>query len=362
MTWIGLLAWMAHAQDVPVPEGEIRRPRRTIDTEEYRSLQQLSEAFERQVGSRDTELEKLRRQLEAKAREEGLIPGPAAAAATATTATTAPTPKPAPVTPPAPASPPKVTAPPKPPGRSVRVGDRIEAGSGQASDQGSLGGVLLFDVPEPAPARETAVPAGSYVQGTVLTGVEANARDEIPMLVQLDHAVVGPNQHHIDLRGCMVLVKVRGNLSTDRVEGQAARLSCVRNDGEIVDAEIRGYLAGEDNTFGVTGQLITRQGRVLAAGAVASLAEAAGTAVATAQQTTQVLTNPLGQAGQATNVTGNQAAFVAGSSGAEAASQIADWYLGYADQLVPAIAVGSGREVWIVLLQTVEVPPLSEER
>ena len=218
----------------------------------------------------------------------------------------------------------------------------------------------MFAVPNVAVAEETVVPAGSYMKVRILTGVEANARDDIPMLVQADHALVGPNKRRIDLRGCMVVLQVKGDLSTDRVVGKAMKLSCVRDDGEHVSRELNGYLAGEDSTFGVTGQLITRQGRVIAAASVASLAEAAGTAVATAQQSTQVLSSPLGgTAGQVTNVDGSTLAYVAGTSGSAAAGLIANWYLKYADQLLPAIAVGSGRDVWVVLLDSVQVPPLA---
>jgi conjugal transfer pilus assembly protein TraB len=219
---------------------------------------------------------------------------------------------------------------------------------------------MVFDVGTASSGgTATVVPAGSYVKVRILTGVEANPRDEIPMLVQADHALVGPNKRRIDLRGCMVLLQVKGELSTDRVVGQAVRLSCVREDGESVTRDINGYLAGEDSTFGVTGQLITRQGRVVAAAAVAGFAEAAGDAVARAQETRQLVQSPLStNATEVRNVDGNQTAYVLGTSAAGSAEIIANWYLKYADQLLPAIAVGSGRDVWVVLLETVDVPPL----
>lgn len=366
------IAW-ALAQDVPVPEGPVApEPRRTFDAREYEVLVDVSAVFNERLSEQDEELQALRQQLEARAIAQGLVaPGEIE-------------PQPAPGTtlpfqqhvrqlaqqPPTPSVPPRgeMPRPPRPGGSTPRtsaprptVGDAVRPTLARAPT--SLGQPLIFDVPAPtsksATVHTTVVPAGSYVKVRILTGVEANASDEIPMLVQADHALVGPNQRRIDLTGCMVLLQVRGELSTDRVVGQAKQLSCVRDDGEHVSRAINGYLAGEDSTFGVTGQLISRQGRVLAAASVASLAEAAGAAVALAQETRQIVTNPLGGASQEiSNVDGSDVAYVAGSSGSAAASLIANWYLEYADQLVPAIAVGSGRDVWVVLLETVEIPPL----
>jgi len=208
--------------------------------------------------------------------------------------------------------------------------------------------------------KETAVPLGSYVKARVLTGVEANTMDAYPVLLQLDYAFVGPNHTRIDLSHCFVIAKAKANLSTERVMGETTQISCVRDNNEVVTRAAKGYLAGEDSTFGLTGQLISHQGRVLVAAVLASLAKSVGEAVASAQTTTDVVAGN-GAVAQGTNVTGSKLAFIAGKSVTEPASMIAQWYLEYAKQLVPSIAVGSGRDVWIVLLDTVQVPPISAD-
>jgi conjugal transfer pilus assembly protein TraB len=188
-----------------------------------------------------------------------------------------------------------------------------------------------------------------------MTGVEADDRTLIPMMLQADYAALGPNGHRVDLTGCMLIAQVKGQLSTDRVVGKAVRLSCVRDNSQIIDVEVDGYLAGEDSTLGVVGQLISRQGRVLAAATIANLAKGAGEAIAAANTTSSLVASPLtGATGEVQNVTGNSTAYVAGSSVAGAAEDVADWYLSYAEKLTPAIAVGSGRDVWIVMLKSVE--------
>jgi conjugal transfer pilus assembly protein TraB len=371
MWWLTVVAFATDA--VPVPDGKVAsEPRRTFDSKEYEALEQFRSLYDERTKKQQAEIEALRQQLEQRALAQGLVTEQQLAAAAASGGT------PGVPSPGGPASGPAGTAPsatlqggptpvqaptPGPGGKPGSSGGTSRGSAGSAPPTppaNSLGQALVFSVPEmSANATETVVPAGSYVKVRILTGVEATARDDLPMLVQADHALIGPNKRHIDLRGCFILLQVKGELSTDRVVGQAVTLSCVREDGEHVHRDLNGYLAGEDSTFGVTGQLISRQGRVMAAATVASLAQAAGEAVATAQEATQIVSNPMGAATEATNVEGNPGAYVAGSAAASGAGMIANWYLKYADQLLPAIAVGSGRDVWVVLLQTVSVPPLA---
>jgi hypothetical protein len=232
------------------------------------------------------------------------------------------------------------------------------ASSALGTERAGMPMVFTVSASDPASGRETVVPMGSYVKARILTGVEANSHEAFPMLLQLDYAFVGPNKHAIDMSNCFVIVKAKANLSTERVLGETQQISCVRNNNEAVTRSAKGYLAGEDSTFGLTGELISNQGRVLLAAVIASLAKGAGEAVAAAQTSTQIATGGVGGTAQATNITGDKAAYVAGRALSDPASMIASWYLDYAKQLVPAIGIGSGRDVWVVLLETVKVPPL----
>lgn len=360
MLWlVGALAW---GQPVPVPEGDVKPARKLFDASEYESLGELSKTYEELLGSaeadRDEKVAELRARLEALQADAGKTPGETDEGELSN-----------PFAPPPSVTPVRMTEPPAErllprrtsDVRTVAVGDAVRPRPAELT-QGSLTGTLSFEVPEPAPRPRTVLPAGSFVMGTVLTGVEAGPGVDIPMLVQFDYQTKGPNQRTIDLRGCFAILRVRGELATDRVVGKAVTLSCVRDNGEVIDTPIDGFLVGSDSTFGVVGKLIDRQGRVLAASAVSALVEGVSGAIARAQETTQIAQNPLGTQGQvATNVTGNQAAYAVGSGMAGAAQRITDWYVQYADQLVPAIAVGAGNEVWIVTLSSVEIPPLVVE-
>lgn len=223
--------------------------------------------------------------------------------------------------------------------------------------------VLTFDTSmnESDPSTQTMIPAGSYVKARILTGVEASPSGEPPpMLLQADYAFEGPNKRQIDMSGCFVIAMVKGNLSTERVTGQAVRLSCIRNNGEAIKREISGYLVGEDSTFGLTGQLISRQGQVFTAAVIANLAKGVGEAVSLANSKTTIAATT-GAIEKATSVDSkDRAAFVGGKSVAGAAEMIAQWYLNQAQSLTPSIAVGSGRDIWVVMLDSVLIPPLEE--
>ncbi|HYX31595.1 MAG TPA: TraB/VirB10 family protein [Oligoflexus sp.] len=204
----------------------------------------------------------------------------------------------------------------------------------------------------------TVIPLGSYVKAKVMTGVEANMLEPYPILLQLDHAFVGPNKTRIDLSHCFMIAKARANLSTERVLGETQEISCVRDNGEAVKRKATGYLAGEDSTFGLAGELISRQGQVLGAAVIASLAKGAGEAVALANTSKEVVSGGFGAVATSEAIK-NKQEFILGRAASEAGGMIAQWYLDYARQLVPSIAIGSGRDVWIVMLDSVPIPALT---
>lgn len=250
----------------------------------------------------------------------------------------------------------------KRPAKKAAVQPAAMRGETSGGDQPLVFAVSAAALDEAVAGRETAVPLGSYVKARILTGVEANTLEAYPVLLQLDYAFVGPNRTRIDLSHCFMVAKAKANLSTERVLGETQDLSCVRQNNEVVTRKARGYVAGEDSTFGVAGDLISRQGQVLLAAVVASLARSAGEAVSQAQTTTSIVTGGVGGVASAQNVTGDKLAYYGGRAVTEPAAMIANWYLEYAKQLVPSIAVGSGRDVWIVLLDTVRVPELSADQ
>lgn len=219
-------------------------------------------------------------------------------------------------------------------------------------------GVLSFVVTENAVEKKTVLPLGSTAHGILVTGVESNAIEPYPVLISLDSVFVGPNKKRIDLKDCFIVAKAKANLSVERILGESSEISCVREDGHHIRRPAPGYLSGSDSTFGVQGKLISNQKQVFLTAVLASLAKGAGEAVAMAQKTTTVVQGPAG-AVSGTNVTGSTAMLAAGQATTDASAMIAEWYLSFAKQLIPSIAVGASEPVWITLLDTVEIPSLN---
>lgn len=205
---------------------------------------------------------------------------------------------------------------------------------------------------------QTTLPMGASVKVTVLSGVES-ANEPLPMLVQLDSTFVGPNHTRIDLRHCMMMAKARGNLSNERVYAETTEISCVRDNGEYVKRPARGYLVGEDSTFGAIGPIISKKGQAIAAAAGLSAIKGIGEAVGLTESSSQTFSTG-SVVEKSAAVTGNKAAFIVGKAGMEAATLLTQEAIEQARQFQSAVAVGSGRSLWVVMLDSVDIPALSQ--
>lgn len=208
----------------------------------------------------------------------------------------------------------------------------------------------------PAPANQKKVitlPAGSFVKAKLMTGVEAPPGKTYPVLIQLDYVYKLPNEHELDLSGCFMIAKATGNLNLERVEVQVTKLSCVSMKGEMFERPINGFIADQkDNSFALRGRVSSKQDRKAFAAFMASVVDGVGKALKEAQQTHD--TTALG--GSQSVLTGSTSKYLVGGGASQAASQVAQWYLNQADQLLPTINVGSGRDVWIVMQDAVDLP------
>ena len=228
-------------------------------------------------------------------------------------------------------------------------------GVSRSRNLGNGTSIISFPVKEVAVDRSEGIvlPSGSYVKAKLMTGIEAPEGKTYPVLLQLDYAYVVPNKHRVDLSGCFMIAKSQGDLSTERVQMQATKLSCVSKEGKMFEREVNGFIADDkDNSFAVMGTVNSKQDRVAAMAFLSSIVEGVGKAIQQAQTTQQ--TTPLG--GSQSVMTGNGAEYLAAGGAASAASQVTQWYLKQAQNLLPTINVGSGQDVWIIMQDTVKLP------
>ena len=141
------------------------------------------------------------------------------------------------------------------------------------------------------------VPATTHVRGVLLEGADANASvngqsDTVGVLVRLLDNGTLPNGKHSHLKGCNVLARVYGDISSERAEARLNRISCTKPDGTILDKKVQGYLsfAGKE---GVKGTPIMRNGKMVFAAGLAGLLSSATSAAQQATQTQSVILPPL---------------------------------------------------------------------
>jgi conjugal transfer pilus assembly protein TraB len=197
------------------------------------------------------------------------------------------------------------------------------------------------------------LPSGSYVKAKILTGVDVPEGKTYPVLMVLDYSYIAPNDHKIDLSGCFMIAKAEGDLSTERVQMQATKMSCVSKKGKMFEREVNGFVADDkDGSFAMKGQVNSKQGRVAAMAFMAGVVDGVGKAVQAAQTTQS--TNALG--GSSSVLTGDSSKYMLAGGASNAAGMVAQWYLQQAQNLAPTVAVGSGRDVWIVMKDKVNLP------
>jgi conjugal transfer pilus assembly protein TraB len=265
---------------------------------------------------------------------------------------------------PAPAPTPRVAAVPKPPPTVAKptpqpsetardsehgVKVRILRSEKAASFPGPPPSVLRADTPY--------LPAGSFAEGRVITGVMATSRagGALPMLFAVTKAFDAPFQLQgtgrnpvataLPMHGCFLLGKAQADLGASRVLIQLEVLSCVFPDQATFERPLKGYAVGIDGTLGLVGRVETHDTAILAKTFLTSLLAGASEAFALAKRT--VIVTPLGGT---TSTQNGQVGETAGFSAlATAAAQLSHFYLQQASQLLPTLWVESGTPARLVL-------------
>ncbi|MCK5530133.1 MAG: pilus assembly protein [Halopseudomonas aestusnigri] len=199
------------------------------------------------------------------------------------------------------------------------------------------------------------LPSGSILSGVLMTGMDAPTgnqaqRDPFPTLLRIKGEAILPNRFRADFRECFLIAAGWGDLSSERAYMRAERISCVRNDGTILESTLDAYATGEDGKAGVRGRLVSKQGQVIARSLMAGFMEGAAGAFDVRQVPSINITrgNEDGTAGspvyeQAFNSNVLQGAGARGVG--TAMERIADYYLAMAENIFPIIEIDAMREV-----------------
>lgn len=200
------------------------------------------------------------------------------------------------------------------------------------------------------------IPTGSFVRAVILSGLDApvggKAQGEPhPVLMRIVDKTVLPNFWKADIRDCFVIGSGYGDLAAERAYIRLETLSCVKNNGEIVEEKIRGYVSGEDGKVGLIGRVVTKQGQLLGRALLAGFVEGVARAFNYSQMSVTIT-----PAGSLQTVEPDQALqFGAASGFAEAARRLSDFYMKMVDMVMPVIEINAGRVVDLVFLSSVRI-------
>lgn len=223
-------------------------------------------------------------------------------------------------------------------------------------------------IAEPKKEKKEFLPTGSITKITLLSGFDAPTMsaaktNPLPILMKITDLSILPNRYKYDMRECFAVGEGYGDLSSERAYIRTNTLSCVTQSGEHIDMDFKAMVSGEDGKVGLRGEVVTKQGALLAKSLIAGFLTGIGEAFNKSQQYTIA-----GGTGTTTGVSDMGAAeslkygMFGGAS--KAAEKLADFYLKMADQTAPVIEISAGRKVELITtaLTTFEIVENKNEK
>lgn len=201
------------------------------------------------------------------------------------------------------------------------------------------------------------LPSGSIITGVFLTGMDAPTgqgarRDLVPTLIRIQKEAILPNRFTSDVRECFMLASGYGELSSERAYIRAESISCVREDGGVIEATLEAYAVGEDAKAGVRGRVVSRQGSFIAKTVAAGFLS--GVSKAFDVQVVPVIST--NTSSNTVNQSSSQWLQSAAANGASSAlEKVADFYLQLADEMFPVIEINALRQVDLVIQRGVKL-------
>lgn len=203
------------------------------------------------------------------------------------------------------------------------------------------------------------IPAGTFAEGALLTGVDAGASEQTranpqPVLIRLQTDGTTAGDGSYSLQTCFLIGQAYGDLSSERAYVTIAKLSCVDpRHSRILEAPLTAYVVDSDGTIGLRGKLIERNGQLIAKSILTGVFSGLGQVAAQVNQANaqQVVANGLTGVTQqsSVNIDAGALAAAAGFQGvANASNNLSQFFLKQAESIFPVIFVPAGRKVTVV--------------
>lgn len=199
---------------------------------------------------------------------------------------------------------------------------------------------------------DTVIPAGAFAKAVLLSGVDAPtalsaSSNTMPILIRITDPGTLPRKFQSDLEDCHVIASSYGDLSSERVYGRLDKLTCTeRTTGEIIETDVKGFIAGEDGKAGLRGKVVAKEAGYLANSLVGGVI---GGFSSTMAPTTNVPLISSGTIQGPSASTKFQQGFGNGMS--SSMDRLSKYYIDRAESLQPVIEISAGRIIDIVFLE-----------
>jgi len=218
------------------------------------------------------------------------------------------------------------------------------------------------------PEQTTYLPSGSFMKAVLLSGMDAptsggSPAEPYPVLMGITDLSILPNRFRMNLKECFVIGAGYGNISDERAYIRTETLSCVRNDGGVIDVPLKGHVVGEDGKLGMRGRLVSKQGQQIAMSIFAGTLAGLGNALRPQQALAVQLAPPtISPPGVVRPDFGSVLEGAATGGVGRALDRVAEHYLKMAEKLFPIIEIDAGRYVEIIALKGQELKIIERKR
>lgn len=207
---------------------------------------------------------------------------------------------------------------------------------------------------------DTTIPAGSFAQGILLSGVDASTSTSAsanpePVLIELTDSGDLSRFFSSTVHGCRLTASSYGVLSKERVMIRLEKLSCIEVEtGEVMSTDVDGYVSGEDGKLGLRGTVVDRAGDHVRAAMMGGFLSSFGNFLASSANPV-TFSSQTGLA-QISSMTGSDLMKSGLSKGTSSAlDKYTEFYIKRAEQLEPVIQVEAGRVIQVVFNKSVGI-------
>jgi conjugal transfer pilus assembly protein TraB len=197
------------------------------------------------------------------------------------------------------------------------------------------------------------LPAGSYVPAKVISGVDASvglssASDPRPVLFRITGKAISALHKNkklkTNLKGCIVTGAASGDLSSEKVFVRLLKMTCSKDKDTVIETEVKGY-ATAIGKAGIRGQVVSREGNLLAKSFFAGVIGGMGNMSSQALEPTLEINS-----GIATEQVSSRDILKQGLSDgvSKSSDRLSEYLIDRAEQYQPVISIPAGIDVELV--------------